>query len=65
LQSEAGPKQKGQDPTWKITKAKRAGGMAQVVECLPSKALSSTQKLLNKKTQKTNKQKPIKDPKES
>jgi hypothetical protein len=28
---------KAQDPIWKITKAKRAGGMAQVVECLLSK----------------------------
>jgi hypothetical protein len=32
-----------QDPVWKQTKAKRTGGMAQVVQCLPSKfkALSS------------------------
>jgi hypothetical protein len=40
--SKAGPGQK-QDPIWKITKVKRARGVAQVVEYLPSKfeALSS------------------------
>jgi hypothetical protein len=38
------PQTKTQNPIQKITKAKRTGSMAQVVECLPTKlrALSST-----------------------
>jgi hypothetical protein len=31
------PQTKVQDPIQKITKAKRAGSVAQVLECLPSK----------------------------
>jgi hypothetical protein len=40
VQSQPGKKQ---DPIWKVTKAKKAGGVAQVLELLPSKceALSS------------------------
>jgi hypothetical protein len=43
LKFKAGPKQKHKTPSEKITKAKRARGVTQVVEHLPSKleALSS------------------------
>jgi hypothetical protein len=42
------------DPISKITKTKRAGGVAQVVECLPTKckALSSKSKKKKKKVKK-------------
>jgi signal recognition particle GTPase len=45
------PATKMQDPILKITKVKRAGDMAQVVECLPSKhkTLSSNPLTIKKK----------------
>jgi hypothetical protein len=43
---------KKQDPISEITKAKKAGGVAQVLELLPSKCKSPSQTPLPKKTER-------------
>jgi phosphatidate phosphatase PAH1 len=52
---------KKQDPISKITRTKRAGGIVQVVECLPSKHEALNQISIPQKKKKKKKYKPVKD----
>jgi hypothetical protein len=46
------PRQKKQDPPFQITRAKRFGGMAQLVECLSNKKKALSSNLSKEKNQK-------------